>query len=617
MPEKWPIYQASGYGEVFMHDHETRLRWFPNYETLRAYGYTGAEKKIVPISWFYDKRIVESITDSKTGKTYPAEQTPHYWDYRKPAPPPPPPEPTPPKHPIYQAKGYGEVFMLDGSGRLRWFPNYQTVLAYGYKAGDQIYVDISWFWDKPMVESLEDATKPGTYYPPEETPHYEDYRKAPPPPPPHALPPSAFTCPYCGVTFSSRGQLDTHIASKHPVSLYPAKNTWFMYYLSDNSIKARTAPVTRTGGEIDIPKAAAWTDRGVVLSAGGSGSWDVRLTGALSPCTVVKRNEIYFLYYIGADGNRKSDGGPRHRALGVATSSDGLHFTKYDGNPILTYLPHNNEEEGIFSAGAFLDVNGEVIMYYSALDAGSAISVLVDSDVRLAVSGNGLSFSDKGDVISHADSRVWGYGDELFPLGAFREGNTWYVYYTAVGHGVSWDLGLAWGPSRSNIASHTKKVSGLSPDHAKGGCDPMRLSTDKIVLFTEEQVRIASVHSPGALSPPAETYTSPNNPAVYLDATPLPPETFTAKTITHDCGAKISYQVSSIAAQNVALTCPYDGLSLGVKGVKETVIITNLDAMAAKIQGEIAILDNRIAELEAKIEAFRAERDRAKEVLGV
>lgn len=81
---KWPIYQAEGYDEIFMHDHEGRLRWFPNDETLKAYGYTRAEAKIVPIGWFYDKPIVESIQDVKTGECYPPDATPNYEDYRKP-----------------------------------------------------------------------------------------------------------------------------------------------------------------------------------------------------------------------------------------------------------------------------------------------------------------------------------------------------------------------------------------------------------------------------------------------------------------------------------------------------------------------------------------------------
>ncbi len=303
-------------------------------------------------------------------------------------------------------------------------------------------------------------------------------------------------------------------------------DTWFAYFQSGNSIRVRTAPVTRTGGEINVPRDADWTDRGVAISPGGSGSWDVRLTGALSPCTVVKKNGTFFLYYIGADGNRKSDGGPRHRALGVATSPDGLHFTKR--GRILTYLPHNNEEEGIFSAGAFLDINGEIVMYYSALDAGSATSTTVDSDIRLAVSSNGLNFSDKGDVISHANSKIWGYGDELFPVGAFREGSTYYVYYIAKGYGANWDLALAWGPARNNIAGNTKQILEVGSDYAKSGC-PVRLSADKIAVSicrnTITQIRTAPITSPSSLSSPVQIY-STRTGGVYLDVAPFPPPTY-------------------------------------------------------------------------------------------
>lgn len=90
--------------------------------------------------------------------------------------------------------------------------------------------------------------------------------------------------------------------------------------------------------------------------------------------TVPPKDPTYFLYYIGADGNRSADGRPRHRALGVAISKDGIHFTKYPCNPIITHLPHSNEEEGVFSAAAMLDESGNVVLYYGAMDAGSPTS---------------------------------------------------------------------------------------------------------------------------------------------------------------------------------------------------------------------------------------------------
>ena len=123
--------------------------------------------------------------------------------------------------------------------------------------------------------------------------------------------------------------------------------------------------------QISIPKDSDWTDEGTVLEKGGPGSWELRLGGAISPGAMVKKNGTYFLYYIGANGDRSSDKGPRHRALGVATSMDGIHFVKHTGNPIIKFLPHHNEEEGIFSVATMIDTDGTVLLFYGAMDAGN------------------------------------------------------------------------------------------------------------------------------------------------------------------------------------------------------------------------------------------------------
>ncbi|MCK5666823.1 MAG: hypothetical protein KAI17_25215, partial [Thiotrichaceae bacterium] len=158
----------------------------------------------------------------------------------------------------------------------------------------------------------------------------------------------------------------------------------------------------------DLPQSKNdWQDHGVVLTGGGPGSWDVRFDGAISPSASIKKNGIYYLYYIGADGNRSTDGGPRHRAMGVATSTDGINFTKFSGNPILTYLPHNNEEEGLFSAAVTLDDNGDFVMYYGVCEAGNSTSQSVACSGRLATSTDGLNFTDKGTVLNSKDSSLW------------------------------------------------------------------------------------------------------------------------------------------------------------------------------------------------------------------
>ncbi|MFX0140711.1 MAG: hypothetical protein ACFFDN_44140, partial [Candidatus Hodarchaeota archaeon] len=75
----------------------------------------------------------------------------------------------------------------------------------------------------------------------------------------------------------------------------------------------------------EIPPPEAWTERGIVLERGAPGEWDgfehyVRVT------SVVKKGGTYFLYYSGASGPRY-DGPyePANRAIGVATSTDGIN----------------------------------------------------------------------------------------------------------------------------------------------------------------------------------------------------------------------------------------------------------------------------------------------------
>ena len=283
-------------------------------------------------------------------------------------------------------------------------------------------------------------------------------------------------------------------------------------------------PIPET--KISIPKDSDWTDEGTILEKGSPGSWELRLEGAISPGAMVKKNGTYFLYYIGADGDRSSDKGPRHRALGVATSMDGIHFVKHTGNPIIKFLPHHNEEEGIFSVAAMIDADGTVLLFYGAMDAGNPTSTSVDSDVRLAVSNDGIQFGDVGDVLSHSNKSVWGYGDELFPVGAFRFENTYYVYYIAKGKGTYWDLGLAWGSDKTRLTNSRAVIK--SGDWIAGGGDAVILDDNVIALFLFRvtspdwknrylDIRKASFRSPSELSARVETYSGLAHTLVYFD----------------------------------------------------------------------------------------------------
>ncbi len=68
-----------------------------------------------------------------------------------------------------------------------------------------------------------------------------------------------------------------------------------------------------------------------VLQNGPKGSWDNSVV--FSP-TVVWNGTGYTMYYVGDGGNSSS-----FRQIGVAFSADGVHWTKYAGNPVITHGP--------------------------------------------------------------------------------------------------------------------------------------------------------------------------------------------------------------------------------------------------------------------------------------
>lgn len=253
----------------------------------------------------------------------------------------------------------------------------------------------------------------------------------------------------------------------------------------------------------EIPASSDWTDVGIILEQGPPGTWDTNFKGMISPSTVIKKNGTYFLYYIGADGFR-ADGGPSNRKLGVATSKDGINFTKYSGNPVLEATNQTNSDAGIFSAGAMLDDNGDILLYYSDCDG------IVNCDVRLAISSDGINFTDGG-VALHWNSDIWGGGDELIPLGAYKYSGNYYVYYIAQSASTLWDLGVAWGSQRTNLTN--SKAVLTEGSYVIGGANPMWLSPDQIALFILRdfstrtvEVRTTTPDAPELLSSPVTTY---------------------------------------------------------------------------------------------------------------
>lgn len=255
--------------------------------------------------------------------------------------------------------------------------------------------------------------------------------------------------------------------------------------------------------EIIIPKQGEWVDRGLILEKGKKGDWDYYMYGGFTG-TAIKRDGVYFLYYQGARDYSEKYGTVTYRSIGVATSNDGLNFTKYAHNPVIKWFPNNGIEEGAASGGATVLEDGRIAIYYGANTEESKWTV--NADGRLAVSADGLSFTDQGVVLNHRDRSVWGFGDELFPIIAFHDDGTWYLYYIPNGCPQSGELGVVWGRQGEDSIQCEAAVSEGKKVKVWGMGGYAKIGSDTYALFLnntrKRQMEVRAVHldSPERLS---------------------------------------------------------------------------------------------------------------------
>ena len=116
------------------------------------------------------------------------------------------------------------------------------------------------------------------------------------------------------------------------------------------------------------------------------------------------------------------------------------------------------EIAGVGEAGAMIDTNDDILLYYNAIWAANSTTESVQCYGALARSSDGTTVQDLGYVLDWDDPSVGGYGDELGPQGAYCHNGTYNVYYLAKGYGVSWGLGVASGPTKESISTNTREA---------------------------------------------------------------------------------------------------------------------------------------------------------------
>ena len=86
-------------------------------------------------------------------------------------------------------------------------------------------------------------------------------------------------------------------------------------------------------------------NNGSAVLTGGTG-WDHHLTSKY----VISHNGTYYLFYTGS-----ASSGGSHPQIGLATSKDGVHYTKYSKNPILKSDSDMFEKAGLWRPVVLVD----------------------------------------------------------------------------------------------------------------------------------------------------------------------------------------------------------------------------------------------------------------------
>jgi len=151
-----------------------------------------------------------------------------------------------------------------------------------------------------------------------------------------------------------------------------------------------------------------------VITKGGGGAWD---SGFVIPSHAFKEGATYYLYYWGGIDNDQSNW-----AIGLATSSDGINWTKDAGNPI--FIGDVGEWDDGVLEGFLVKLSGTYYMFYqgNTVDMqNSAIGVATSNDKVTWVRSANNPFPRGG---AGSWDSAWGEAPKLINFGG-----DWLMYY--------------------------------------------------------------------------------------------------------------------------------------------------------------------------------------------
>ncbi len=168
-----------------------------------------------------------------------------------------------------------------------------------------------------------------------------------------------------------------------------------------------------------------------VMRIGSSGSFDA--VGILDPF-VIKDGTGYRLYYTGYNGSVWQ--------TGVATSPDGIKWTKYSGNPILTVRPGTWESVTSNDPKVYF-TGSQYVMLYSGFNG-------TNYEIGLATSPDGFNWtkSPQNPILRRGPVGSWDQ-NSVVANALFVKNGKYYLFYgggpgNPIGYASSTDNGNSW-----------------------------------------------------------------------------------------------------------------------------------------------------------------------------
>jgi len=145
-----------------------------------------------------------------------------------------------------------------------------------------------------------------------------------------------------------------------------------------------TAPPNSYIGYATSADGINWSIHDQVLGCGESGTWDDEY---LRDPDVIKKDDTYYMFYSGYGDDERFQ-------VGMASSPDGIVWTKSIDNPVLTYGPPGEWDDVSIESTSALLVGDEIYLWYDASDGdslriGLATATISGSEINVETWVNG------------------------------------------------------------------------------------------------------------------------------------------------------------------------------------------------------------------------------------